>query len=161
MTTPVPGGLLDRFVARLIDSILVAILDVAVTYLIVAGLSLGSSDVGSSYAAGAALAVIAIAVSLGYFSYLEHTRGQTVGKMLLRLQTLGPAGGNPSVAEAVKRNSYILLGLLGLIPVIGWTATLASLAAIIAIAVTIHRDPVNRQGWHDRFAGGTQVLKVG
>ena len=75
MTTPVPGGLLDRFLARLIDSILVAILDFAVTSLIIVGVSLGSSDVGtSSYAAGAALAVIAIAISLGYFSYGAHAR---------------------------------------------------------------------------------------
>ncbi len=29
------------------------------------------------------------------------------------------------------------------------------------IAVGINSDTVRRQGWHDHFAGGTYVLKVG
>ena len=29
------------------------------------------------------------------------------------------------------------------------------------IAVSINNDTVRRQGWHDQFAGGTYVLKVG
>lgn len=162
---PVPGGLLDRFLARLIDSILVGIVNFIVASVIIAGAIMGSSatgfGTGSSYAAGAVVAIIGTAISLGYFALMEHTRGQTVGKMILKLQTIGPGGGNPTLEEAVKRNSYILLGLLGLIPLIGWIASLASLAAIIMIAVTINSDTVNRQGWHDNFAGGTQVLKIG
>ena len=133
--------------------------------MIIVGAIMGSSatgfGTGSSYAAGAVAAIIGTAISLGYFALMEHTRGQTVGKMFLKLQTIGPGGGNPTLEQAVKRNSYILLGLLGLIPLIGWIASLASLAAIIMIAVTINSDTVNRQGWHDNFAGGTQVLKIG
>ena len=117
---PVPGGLLDRFLARLIDSILVGIVNFLVASVIIAGAIMGSSatgfGTGSSYAAGAVVAIIGTAISLGYFALMEHTRGQTVGKMILKLQTIGPAGGNPTLEEAVKRNSYILLGLLGLIP---------------------------------------------
>lgn len=63
--------------------------------------------------------------------------------------------------QALRRNSYLLLGLLGLIPVIGWIASLASVAAIVMIAIGINNDTVNRQGWHDHFAGETRVLKIG
>ncbi len=29
------------------------------------------------------------------------------------------------------------------------------------IAVGINTDTLRRQAWHDKFAGGTQVLKIG
>ena len=32
---------------------------------------------------------------------------------------------------------------------------------MIMIAVGINSDTVDRQGWHDKFAGGTRVLKIG
>ncbi len=35
------------------------------------------------------------------------------------------------------------------------------LVAVILIAVGISQDTQRRQAWHDRFAGGTQVLKIG
>ena len=34
-------------------------------------------------------------------------------------------------------------------------------APVIMIAVGINNDTVNRQAWHDNFAGGTRVVKVG
>jgi len=160
-----PGGLLDRFLARLVDSILVGIVNFLVTTVIIVGAVMGSSASsfggGASYAAAAVAALLGTAISLGYFTYLESSRGQTFGKMLMKLRTVGPGGGNPTMEQALRRNSYLALGLLGLIPVIGWIASLASVVAIVAIAVTINGDPVNRQGWHDHFAGETRVLKIG
>jgi len=38
---------------------------------------------------------------------------------------------------------------------------LATLAAVIMIAIGINSDTVGRQAWHARFAGGTQVVKEG
>ena len=38
---------------------------------------------------------------------------------------------------------------------------IAFLVAAIMIAVGINKDTVNRQAWHDRFAGGTQVVREG
>jgi len=160
-----PGGLLDRFLARLIDSILVGVVNFVISSVIVVGAIMGSSASsfggGATYAASAVAALIGTAISLGYFAFLESSRGQTVGKMVMKLRTVGPAGGNPTMEQALRRNSYLLLGLLGLIPVIGWIASLASVAAIVMIAVGINNDTVNRQGWHDHFAGETRVLKIG
>jgi uncharacterized RDD family membrane protein YckC len=106
-------------------------------------------------------AVLTAAIYLGYFSYLESSRGQTLGKMVMKLRTVSPTGGNPTLAEAVRRNIFTGFGVLAFIPFLGFLAGLAQLIAIIMIAVGISKDTVNRQAWHDIFAGGTQVRKQG
>lgn len=160
-----PADLLMRFLARLIDYVLLWIVTVLVVSMIVIGTLMGGGGgylgTGSTYATGAVSAVLTAAIYLGYFTLMEARLGQTVGKMLLKLQTQGPGGGRPTLEQALRRNLWVALGLLGLIPVvggiIGW---LAQLAAMIAIAVTINNSPT-RQGWHDHFGGGTRVIKIG
>ncbi len=73
----------------------------------------------------------------------------------------GPTGQHPTPEESAKRNIYLAFGLAGVIPFLGIIASLASLVAVILIAVGISQDTQRRQAWHDRFAGGTQVLKIG
>ncbi len=92
---------------------------------------------------------------------LESSRGQTLGKMVMKVRTLGPSGTNPTTAEAIKRNAWTALGVLGAIPMIGWVGSLLYLGAVIYIAVTINSNTATRQGWHDTFAGGTRVVKTG
>ena len=94
------------------------------------------------------------AIVIGYFALMESTRGQTVGKMLMKLKTEGPDGENPSLEMAIKRNIWLALSI---IPIIGG---LAQLGAVIYIAVTISQSPTHT-GWHDTFAGGTRVIKTG
>ncbi len=91
---------------------------------------------------------------------LESSRGQTLGKMLLRIRTVGAGGGNPTTAEALKRNAWTAIGILGVVPMLGWIGNLLSLAAVIAIMVTISGNTATRQGWHDNFAGGTRVVRT-
>uniref|UniRef100_UPI001EF43E77 RDD family protein n=1 Tax=Frankia sp. CiP3 TaxID=2880971 RepID=UPI001EF43E77 len=67
-------------------------------------------------------------------------------------RVVGPDGGRPQIDSAAKRESFVLLGI---IPFFG---SLLVLAAWIAIAITISSDPQD-QGIHDRFAGGTRVLR--
>ena len=54
----------------------------------------------------------------------------------------------------LRRNSWALLGVLSVIPLLGLLAGLAELVAVIAIAVTIAQDPL-RRGWHDKFGNAT------
>ncbi|MGW6620763.1 RDD family protein [Nocardia sp. NPDC055002] len=63
------------------------------------------------------------------------------------------AGGaaEPDLVESAKRNAY----MLNLIP---WLGGLLWFIAAIGIAVTVSSSP-SKQGWHDKFAGGTQVVK--
>jgi uncharacterized RDD family membrane protein YckC len=116
---------------------------------------------GRSCAGGAISGVITAALYLGYFTLMESRNGQTLGKMLLKLQTQGPDGATPTTEQALKRNFWVALGILGVIPVVGAPiGGLAELVIVIVIAVTISNSPT-RQGWHDNLAGGTKVVKIG
>jgi uncharacterized RDD family membrane protein YckC len=161
-----PAELMSRFLARLIDMVIVGVVNAIITVILVAGvLSLDGSGfgitTGASFAASAVTAVISAALYLGYFTFLESRDGQTIGKKALKLQTQAPDGSTPTTEQSVRRNAWVALGILGVVPVIGsLLGSLLQLAAIIAIAVTINSSPT-RQGWHDKFAGGTRVIKIG
>ena len=161
-----PADLLMRFLARLVDFILLGIVNTIIAVIIVAGafgLDRGNSygfGPGPGYGASALSAVIASVLYLGYFTLMESRNGRTIGKMLLKLQTRGPDGSAPTTEQALKRNFWVALGILGVIPVVGaLVGSVAQLAIVILIAVTIHSSPI-REGWHDRLAGGTRVLKT-
>ncbi|MGW5311224.1 RDD family protein [Nocardia thailandica] len=88
-----------------------------------------------------------------YFVFFEVTSGETPGKKVLGLEVRGAGGAaKPDLTESARRNAYMLLNL------IPWVGGLLWLVAAIAIGVTIGSSPT-RQGWHDTFAGGTQVVK--
>ena len=152
---PRPGGLLDRFLARLIDGL---ILGVGVG--VISGVIQAIFD---GYLYWFLASVLAAVAYLAYFTLLESGRGQTLGKQVLKLTVVGPDGVSlPTQEQALRRNIWTAFGIAGVVPVIGsLVGGVASLVAVIMIAVGIAGDPVNRQGWHDRFAGGTRVLKVG
>ena len=162
-----PADLLMRFLARLIDFILLGIVNGIIIAIIVAGvfgLSGGNGfgfGTGAGFAARAISAVITAVLYLGYFTLMESRNGRTIGKMLLKLQTQGPDGSTPTTEQALKRNFWVALGILGVIPVVGaLIGSLAELVIVILIAVTIHNSPI-REGWHDKLAGGTRVVKTG
>jgi uncharacterized RDD family membrane protein YckC len=143
-----PGNLLDRFLARLIDGIIVGI----VYFIVYVVLLSATSYFLSVFLSG----VVGAALYLGYFGYLESNRGQTLGKQVMKLKTVGPDGhSNPTMNEAIKRNIWYAFGV---VPFVGG---LAELASVILIAIGINGDPVNRQHWFDTFAGGTKVMKIG
>ncbi len=137
----VGASLWPRFVARLIDSILVGLVSAYVIGF-------------AGFAFGFVASTLSVAISIGYFALMESYGGRTIGKMLLKLKTVGPDGGNPSIEMAFRRNIWYLLGIL---PYIGG---MAEIAAVILVAVTISRSPMNT-GWHDNFAPGTRVVPVG
>lgn len=159
-----PGELLDRFLARLVDGVLIGIV-----FGIVSAIGSAVFLSGFSYSAGEwflywlVVSVIQVAVTLGYFAYMESNSGQTVGKMLLKLKVLAPDGESPPTLEqALRRNAFYAIQLAFIVPIVGQLlGGLAMLAAVVYIAVTINNDTVRRQGWHDNFAGGTRVVKIG
>lgn len=165
-----PADLMPRFLARLIDYLILAVAEAILIGLVVVGVFMGG-DVGdlspwgfgegTSYAANAISSVITTLITLAYFTLMESSRGQTLGKMLLKLETRGPAGGHPTFEQALKRNAFVAIGVLGIIPFLGFISGLLSLAAVIMIAVTISNNTVTRRGWHDDFAGGTTVVRIG
>lgn len=140
-----------RFGARVIDWLVVFIPVNAITFVLF-------------WTAPWALALIVSFVlsfaGFAYFVFFETKQeGSTVGKKLLKLKVQGANGGLPTIDESVKRNSWMLLIVLTWLPFVGIIAILAWIGLVIAIAVTISSDPSN-QGLHDKFAGGTTVIKT-
>jgi len=154
----VAADLMPRFLARLIDGMILWLVFVViiVPIVVVAAFS-GSGGIGSTFGGfstgGLVAGIIWAAATVGYFAVMESSRGQTVGKMLMKLKTQGPDGENPSLEMAVKRNIW---NALNIIPILG---ALAQLGATIYIAITISQSGTNT-GWHDTFAGGTRVIKI-
>jgi uncharacterized RDD family membrane protein YckC len=153
-----PADLVTRFLARLIDHV---ILGVVVTVIVV-GLLVGAafssvtstSAFGFGFSGGSLVAsIVTAALTIGYFAFMESRSGQTVGKMAMSIKTVGPDGNNPTMEQALKRNAWYAVAI---IPFLGG---LAELAAIVYIAYTINLS-TDRIGWHDTFAGGTKVLKT-
>jgi uncharacterized RDD family membrane protein YckC len=147
-TGPVGAGLGARIGARLLDVLIVAI-----------PLSIVMSLVG--WGAGAVLnpggtqgQITSLLQSLLWFAYfvgLESSRGATLGKSIVGIEVQGPDGAPPSVERAMKRNAWMLLGLLP------WIGGLLWLVAVIVIMITIASGS-NMQGLHDEWAT-TAVLK--
>lgn len=166
-----PGELLDRFLARLIDGILLAVVFVPL-FIVLGAIFIvdasynartGEFDDGSTFLFNVVLGIILGALSIAYYAFMESSRGATVGKQLMKLKVVGPDGhSNPTLEQAARRNIFTATPLGYIIPILGpLIAGAASLVGQILIAVGINNDPVRRQAWHDKFAGGTQVLKVG
>jgi uncharacterized RDD family membrane protein YckC len=153
---PRPGELLDRFLARFIDGIIVGVVAVVINVVL--------TVISDSWLLSNALsAVITAVLYVGYFAYFESNSGQTIGKQVMKLKVFGPDGTSvPTMEQAVRRNIWLGFGIAGIVPILGaLLGGLAQLAAVIMIAVGINGDTVKRQHWFDKFAGGTQVMKVG
>ncbi len=173
-----PGSLTDRFLARLIDGVILAVVVWGVVSSLLTSIIIGGAlgyRSSAYFVLGTVLALLGLAINLGYYALLETRTGQTVGKMVLKLRVQGPDGQLPTLEQSLRRNAFLAVGvagtvaadILGIIPGIGgFLGALASLvfglgalALVIYIAYTINEDATGRQGWHDRFAGGTRVLK--
>ena len=126
-----PADLLPRFLAKLVDGVVMFFINIVVGLFVAFGLN-------SGFVRSAIATLISTAITLAYYAFLESSRGQTVGKL---------------------RNIYVALGFLGILPVVGFFGSLAELAAVIFIAVTINSDTPLFRGWHDKFAD-TQVIKT-
>ena len=156
-----PADLVTRFLAKLIDWVLVGVVLGVIIIPLTIGLAFsgagfgGMPGLGGFSVGGIITSVVMYGLALGYFSFMESNRGQTVGKMLLKLEVQDAAGNHPPIEQAFKRNAYMLLPI---VPILGG---LAYLVVTIYIAVTINNNTQTRQGWHDEFAGGTRVIKVG
>jgi len=172
---PYPGAggqekpsLLMRFLARLVDNIALAVVAGIINSVLlvsIIGVTRGGSPsygmgtgVGNAYAYSALSGVISALLALAYFVGMEtRNNGQTLGKLITKLRVLGPAGGPPTVEESVRRNFWVALGILAVVPFLGLLGSLAELVIVIVIAVTISGSPTG-EGWHDRLAHGTRVV---
>ena len=139
--TTQPGGLLDRFLARLIDGLVIGIAYIVLSAIFRPVSISGVDSTGELFLFYAVVSILWTALAIGYFAYMENSRGQSLGKMVLKLRTLGPDSANPTLEQGVRRNIFYAIELLAIVPIIGfWLGPLASLAAVIFIAVGINSD---------------------
>jgi uncharacterized RDD family membrane protein YckC len=137
-----PGGLGRRFLARLIDGVLVNIAAFLLSFFLF-------DDDSWFLATGLFSGVL----MFGYFVLFEITYGFSPGKKLLGLAVHGPDGApKPNAKQSAIRNAFTLLA------VVPYFGSLLAVLAYLAIAVTISANPT-KQGKHDELAGGTQVVK--
>jgi len=154
-----PADVIIRFIARLIDAVLLAIASFVLAFALSPVLpgragTFGFFSTGGFFLRNLILAVISAAIYIAYFAFLESSRGQTIGKMIVKLQVQGPDGAKPSLEAALKRNAWLALSI---VPALGG---LLQFAAAAYIGYTIY-DSASNTGWHDQFAGGTQVIRIG
>lgn len=136
-----PGGLVGRFLARLIDGIIVGVVSFV--------LNLFTDTLSSIWVTGLFTGLLMFV----YFLAFETAQGWTPGKRLLGLRVHGPGGApKPTAQQSAIRNSWTLL------PIIPFLGGLLAFIAILVIAVTISSS-ATKQGKHDQLAGGTQVVK--
>lgn len=139
--TQTPGGLVRRWFARVIDGIIVGIGAFFLSFI---------TDSLSNYWVTGLFSGLLMFV---YFVGLEVATGATPGKKLLGLAVHGPGGTpKPTAKEAAIRNAFTLL------PIVPFVGGFLGIIAMIVIAVTISSSPT-KQGKHDEFAGGTQVVR--
>lgn len=160
---PRPAEVLDRFLARLIDGAIVFVPYIIVAFVISLAFAVGSNGFVLGYVSSVITGVLGAVAYVGYNVYFETSRGATIGKSVMKLKVVGADGTTlPTAEQSIKRNIWGASGVGNIIPIIGGVILgLAALVGVILIAVGISNDSVRRQGWHDKFASETMVLKVG
>jgi uncharacterized RDD family membrane protein YckC len=144
VSAPDKVGLGTRLGARLLDGLILFI-----PILLVTGPVAGGFQIGSGNQSGRQIVATALGVLLSYIYFVgcEAIRGATFGKSACRITISGMVNGLPSVAQAAKRNGFMLVAIVP-----GTLGGFATLAFCVAVAITIARDPHGR-GLHDRWAG--------
>lgn len=100
-----------RFLALLIDAVVVAIATCPLTIVAIAA---SDGDSTSFNGTGAAINGLNFVISTAYYVIMETTRGATVGKMALGLKVVKLDGSRPDWGASIVRN---LLRIVDVLPV--------------------------------------------
>jgi uncharacterized RDD family membrane protein YckC len=154
----------SRFVAFIIDSVLVAIVGSIIAGLLGLGTTRtfqsGTVTGANLSVEGAAFAVPAAIVGLAYFVFFwTGGRRATLGQQLFKLQVGNAFDGQPlTLTQAVKRwlGYGSFLGIFAVVPAIYGLASLVQFVWVFVLLVTTVRSPT-KQGVHDRFANSAVV----
>jgi uncharacterized RDD family membrane protein YckC len=138
------GLLGKRYIARIIDTV---ILSVLVVFLTVAVGAIWSQGINGN---GFLSVIVAAIFIIGYGTALEASRWQaTIGKRLMRIRVYTLDGGRPSLLQAAERN-LIKDGPFVVLSVLPYARGF-SLIWLIAHIVVLHRSSVY-QAIHDHAA---------
>lgn len=153
-----PGGIGRRITARILDLLLIGIIDISLLRpRFTQGIRIPDVPLTELAALPASYTVLSAVLALGYFALFESKYGATPGKRVMNLQVYAPDGNPPSLPNAVRRSLFAVAGVVAAVPFVGQALALPlNLFAVITIIITIQRS-LTHQGWHDRFGGNTLV----
>src|SRR5271157_795494 len=98
-------GIWIRFISFLIDTIVLGVLIGAVVSIL--GFSVVSRTTGWGFG------LLSFIIFLAYFTYLEGSKGQTIGKMVTKIKVVGEDGEKINMNQAFTRNILrVIDGLL-------------------------------------------------
>lgn len=143
-----PASLGKRIGAYLIDAIILIVALLIVFIPLGIGMGVAGMGDGGNFFTQWLGGLLGAGIFYAYFVFLEGSRGQTLGKMLLGMKVVGPNGAAIDYAQAAKRRFPFIIGSLIPIPILN---SLVGFAIVIAILVTVVSDDANR-GFHDKWA---------
>lgn len=138
--TPPPAGFWIRFVASLIDGLVLFVVEFVLGFF--AGLVWGP-EIAESVVFKATIAAFMFAVTSAYYVAMHAEFGQTAGKMAMRIRVVRMDGGGLSVGAAMVR--YVGYFVSAIVFMIGY------------LMAGFRRD---KRALHDLMAG-TRVVRVG
>lgn len=138
------AGIGARFGAKILDNIILYVVQTAINFAFVG--SIGTMGPGTSqqaaFTAMALMMAINLSIAFAYQIFFLHWKGQTPGKMALKIKVVTPEGGALSWGKSIGRP---------------FAEILSSCLLLIGYLMAIW-DPEKR-ALHDRLAG-TRVIKV-
>jgi uncharacterized RDD family membrane protein YckC len=143
--TVVYGGFWRRFLAVLIDSVILMILNLPFAVILGLFVGLAGTSRNSARVGGALLGLewlFGIAIAVTYTAYFLSQKGATPGKMIMRLKVITATGGPISVGRAVGRYFANLLS-----------------AAILYVGYLMAAFDSQKRALHDHICS-TRVIQV-
>jgi uncharacterized RDD family membrane protein YckC len=151
------GGVLHRFVALLVDSLIVGIVAIVISIVPLAA-------VDDPTAASAITTIVLLAVGFAYFIlFWTGRRHATPGMRLFKLQVGNAFDGRTlDRGQAVRRWAGLgyPLALLSIVPALGSIGSGITFLWMLALLVSTLASPT-KQGLHDRFANSAVVGPAG
>ena len=114
---------LRRFLALVVDGVIVVVVLVAVAVALAIPRFLLSGTAGVTSLFAGAFSIAAGVIVFLYFIVAEVTTGATAGKRAFHLKVVGPTGGNPTLIQSLVRNISKIYWVLLLLDVIVGLAT--------------------------------------
>lgn len=124
-----------RFIAALIDGVLIGIINTAISYMLTAVLGEG---------AGSLSMILNLALSIGYYVWYQHKEGQTIGKKAMKIKVVTYDGKTPTLF------AFFLRDIVG--------KAVSAILLFIGYFMVLW-DP-KKQALHDKIAN-TYVIRVG
>ena len=140
----------ERFAGAFIDGLI--ILPIVLPLAFGTGLVIGSA-LGDSLITSVVASVVGGLIGMGAFAalhgYLLATRGQTIGKIVMKTKIVNEAGNLIPFNELFLKR-YVIIMVISMIPFVGFLIGIVN-------ALCVFRG--NRKCLHDDFAG-TKVIKI-